>query len=52
MIKEADKAMVFVNAKGRNNFPSEPTMVKTGMKLMMVVKTAVTMAPETSAVAL
>ena len=50
--KEADNAIVFVKAKGLNNFPSAPTIVNTGTKLIMVVKTAVNMAPETSAVAL
>ncbi len=49
---EAVRAMVLVNARGRNSFPSAPIMVKTGRKLMMVVNTAVMMAPETSAVAL
>ena len=51
-IMDAVKAMVFVKANGRNNFPSAPTMVNTGIKLMMVVSTAVKMAPETSEVAL
>ena len=49
---EAVKAKVFVNANGRNNFPSAPIIVNTGMKLIIVVITAVTIAPETSAVAL
>ena len=51
-IIEAVKAKVFVNANGRNNLPSAPIIVKTGTKLIIVVITAVTMAPETSAVAL
>ena len=49
---DAVNAMVLVNANGRNNFPSAPTIVNTGIKLMIVVSTAVRMAPETSAVAL
>ena len=51
-IIEAVKAKVLVNASGRNNFPSAPIIVKTGMKLIIVVITAVTIAPETSVVAL
>ena len=50
--REATSAMVLVNASGRNSFPSAPTIVKTGRKLIMVVSTAVIIAPETSAVAL
>ena len=49
---EAVKANVFVKASGQKSFPSAPIIVKTGMKLIMVVITAVTMAPETSVVAL
>ncbi len=49
---EAVKAMVLVKASGRNNFPSAPIMVNTGRKLIIVVNTAVRMAPETSEVAL
>ena len=52
MIMEAVKAIVLVNASGRNNFPSAPIIVKTGRKLIIVVSTAVRMAPETSDVAL
>ena len=52
MTSEAVNAAVFVNASGRNNLPSAPTIVNTGIKLMIVVSTAVTIAPETSAVAL
>ena len=48
----AISAKVLVKAKGLNNFPSAPIMVKTGTKLTMVVKTAVIMAPDTSVVAL
>jgi len=51
-IIEAVRAMVFVKASGRNNFPSAPIMANTGRKLTMVVKTAVRMAPDTSALAL
>ena len=51
-IIEAVNAKVFVNAKGLNNLPSAPIIVNTGMKLIIVVITAVTIAPETSAVAL
>ena len=51
-IIEAVNAKVFVNANGLNNFPSAPIIVNTGMKLIIVVITAVTIAPETSAVAL
>ena len=49
---EAVRAAVFVNASGLNNLPSAPMSVKTGIKLIIVVKTAVTIAPETSEVAL
>ncbi len=49
---EAVNAKVFVKANGLNNFPSAPIIVNTGMKLIIVVITAVTIAPETSAVAL
>ncbi len=52
MTNEAVNAAVFVKASGRNNLPSAPTIVNTGIKLMIVVSTAVTIAPETSAVAL
>ena len=52
IIRAAAKAKVLVKAKGLNNFPSAPIIVNTGIKLMIVVATAVTMAPETSAVAL
>ena len=48
---EAVNANVFVNANGLNNLPSAPIIVNTGIKLIMVVITAVTIAPETSAVA-
>ena len=51
-IIDAARANVFVNARGLNSFPSAPIMVKTGIKLIMVVKTAVRIAPETSDVAL
>ena len=51
-IIEAVRAKVFVKAKGLNSFPSAPIMVNTGMKLMIVVMTAVTIAPDTSVVAL
>ena len=51
-MREAAMAIVFVKARGRNNFPSAPIIVNTGMKLIMVVSTAVRMAPETSALAL
>ena len=51
-IIEAVSAIVLVKASGRNNFPSAPTIVNTGIKLIMVVKTAVMIAPETSVVAL
>ena len=44
-------AKVLVNAKGLKSLPSAPVIVKTGIKLMIVVSTAVTMAPETSVVA-
>ena len=50
-ISEATKAIVLVNANGRKSFPSAPVIVKTGIKLMIVVKTAVKIAPETSEVA-
>ena len=52
IIKEAVNAKVFVKASGLNNFPSAPIIVKTGIKLIIVVITAVTIAPETSTVAL
>ena len=52
MMSDAVNAAVLVNAKGRNNLPSAPINVNTGIKLIMVVSTAVTIAPETSAVAL
>ena len=52
MIMDAVRANVFVKAKGRNNLPSAPIIVNTGIKLIIVVNTAVTIAPETSAVAL
>ena len=48
----AINAKVFVNASGLNNFPSAPIIVNTGTKLIMVVITAVTMAPDSSVVAL
>ena len=51
-IIDAVNAIVLVNAKGLNNFPSAPIIVNTGIKLIIVVNTAVTIAPETSAVAL
>ena len=51
-IIEAVSANVLVKANGLNNFPSAPIIVNTGMKLIIVVITAVTIAPETSAVAL
>ena len=51
-IREAVNAEVLVKAKGLNNFPSAPIIVNTGIKLIIVVITAVNMAPETSAVAL
>ena len=47
MTSEAVNAAVFVNASGRNNLPSAPTIVNTGIKLMIVVSTAVPIAPET-----
>ena len=40
-----------VKAMGMNNFPSAPVSVKTGIKLIIVVNTAVMMAPDTSVVA-
>ena len=49
---DAVKAKVLVNANGLNSFPSAPIIVNTGIKLIMVVITAVTIAPDTSAVAL
>ena len=49
---EAINAKVFVKAKGLNNFPSAPIIVKTGIKLIIVVSTAVIIAPDTSVVAL
>ena len=52
MTNDAESAIVLVNARGRNNLPSAPTIVNTGMKLMIVVNTAVSIAPDTSAVAL
>ena len=52
MIKEAVSAIVLVKASGRNNLPSAPIIVNTRKKLIMVVSTAVNMAPETSVVAL
>ena len=48
----AKSANDLVKASGRNNLPSAASMVKTGMKLMMVVLTAVRMAEPTSAEAL
>ena len=51
-IKEAVNAKVFVKASGLNSFPSAPISVKTGIKLIIVVITAVIIAPETSTVAL
>jgi hypothetical protein len=51
-IIEAVNAKVFVKANGLNSFPSAPIIVNTGMKLIIVVITAVTIAPDTSAVAL
>ena len=51
-IIDAVRAKVFVNARGLNNFPSAPIIVNTGIKLIIVVKTAVIIAPETSVVAL
>ena len=50
-IKDAVNAIVFVKARGLNNFPSAPIIVNTGTKLIMVVITAVIIAPETSVVA-
>ena len=49
-IIDAVKQSVLVKANGRNNFPSAPIIVNTGIKLIIVVNTAVTIAPETSAV--
>ena len=51
-IIDSVNANVFVKANGLNNFPSAPIIVNTGMKLIIVVITAVTIAPDTSAVAL
>ena len=48
---EASRAKVFVYANGLNSFPSAPSMANTGMKLMIVVATAVITALPTSAVA-
>ena len=45
---EAVNAKVLVNANGRNNLPSAPIIVKTGIKLTMVVITAVRIAELTS----
>ena len=47
-ITEAIKAKVLVNARGLNNLPSAPIIVKTGRKLTTVVETAVKMALPTS----
>ena len=52
IINEAVSAMVLVNANGRKSLPSAPIIVNTGTKLIIVVSTAVKMAPETSDVAL
>ncbi len=49
---EAINAKVLVNANGLKSLPSAPTIVNTGIKLTIVVRTAVIIAPETSVVAL
>ena len=51
MIIAAISAKVLVKANGLNSFPSAPIMVNTGIKLMIVVRTDVRIAPETSFVA-
>ncbi len=48
-INAAIRANVLVNARGPNSLPSACCMVNTGIKLTMVVDTAVRMAEETSA---
>ncbi len=48
-ISAATKAKVLVNANGPNNLPSAACMVKTGIKLTIVVETAVRIAELTSA---
>ena len=50
--KAAESAIVLVNANGLNSLPYAPIKVNTGIKLIIVVRTAVKIAPETSAVAL
>ncbi len=52
MMIEAIKANVFVNASGRNSFPSAPVIVNTGRNPTTVVATAVKTALPTSAEAL
>ncbi len=47
-ISAATSAKVFVNARGPNNFPSAACIVNTGIKLTIVVDTAVRMAELTS----
>ena len=47
-IKAANKAKDLVNANGPNNLPSAACMVNTGIKLTMVVETAVRIAVDTS----
>ena len=47
--RAANNAKVFVNASGLNNFPSAACIVNTGIKLIIVVETAVTIAELTSA---
>ena len=47
----ANNAAVLVNANGANNFPSAPSIIKIGKKLINVVETDVTIAEETSVVA-
>jgi len=49
---DQSSAMVLVKARGLNNLPSAPIMVKIGIKLIIVVNTAVRIAPDTSLVAL